>query len=170
MYSLAPALENWNQLGSSGNANLCVGQVLEVTAQGHGLVDFPGNEMGPLRARSIVRVPPGQDPTCLENLSVLLAFESGDATLPIILGFVRDTLCAPPAPAAAMLSLPPGRPQEGTVDGARIVFDAKEEIVLRCGKSSLTLRKDGKVVVKGAEIVSRATGANKIKGAAVKIN
>ncbi|MCC6418741.1 MAG: hypothetical protein IT429_10940, partial [Gemmataceae bacterium] len=49
-------------------------------------------------------------------------------------------------------------------------FDAKEEIVLRCGKSSITLRKDGKVVVLGAEVVSRASGTNKIKGAAVRIN
>jgi hypothetical protein len=62
------------------------------------------------------------------------------------------------------------RPSEAILDGQRIVFDAQNEIVLRCGKSSLTLRKDGKVVVRGTEIVSRASRTNKIKGAAVQIN
>ena len=57
-----------------------------------------------------------------------------------------------------------------TVDGERIVFDAKKEIELRCGKSSLIMKNDGKIVIKGTQLVSRASGVNKIKGAAVKIN
>jgi hypothetical protein len=50
------------------------------------------------------------------------------------------------------------------------VFDAKDEIQLRCGKSSVTLRKDGKIEIKGTQIVSRASGVNRIKGASVAIN
>lgn len=49
-------------------------------------------------------------------------------------------------------------------------FYAKAKIELRCGKSSLTMDREGKVIIKGAQLVSRASGVNKIKGAAVKIN
>src|SRR5205823_3790279 len=123
------------------------------------------NGQGPVEARSLLGAAAG---AALENCPVLLVFEDGDPALPIILGIVGDRLM-PEAPAVET-SLPVPRPRDGVIDGKKIVFDAKEEIVLRCGKSSITLRKDGKVVILGAELVSRASGTNKIKGAAVKIN
>lgn len=52
----------------------------------------------------------------------------------------------------------------------RLTLDATENLELRCGESSLTMNREGKVVLKGEQIVSRARGVNKIKGAAVKIN
>jgi hypothetical protein len=52
----------------------------------------------------------------------------------------------------------------------RIAIEATDRIELVCGESSLTMSKEGKVVLKGEQIVSRAKGVNKIKGAAVKIN
>lgn len=55
-------------------------------------------------------------------------------------------------------------------DLREIKFNAKERIELRCGKSSLTLNKDGKVVIKGVQVTSRAREVNKVKGAAVQIN
>lgn len=51
-----------------------------------------------------------------------------------------------------------------------IKFNAAEKIELRCGKSSLSMDKDGKVVIKGSQLTSRASGLNRVKGAAVKIN
>jgi len=42
--------------------------------------------------------------------------------------------------------------------------------VLRCGKASVVLRKDGRVTVKGTHIVSASTGPHKIKGASVELN
>lgn len=49
-------------------------------------------------------------------------------------------------------------------------FVAKDRIELRCGGSSLTMSKEGKVILKGSQVVTRASRVNKIKGAAVKIN
>ena len=43
-------------------------------------------------------------------------------------------------------------------------------MVIRCGEGSITLTKDGRLVLKGRELVSRATEANKIRGALVSIN
>ncbi len=55
-------------------------------------------------------------------------------------------------------------------DGERVLVTAEREIVLRCGEASLTLTRAGKVLIKGKYIVSRSSGYNKIKGAAVDIN
>jgi len=52
----------------------------------------------------------------------------------------------------------------------RLKLGATQRIDLRCGCASLMMSEDGKVVIKGTEVVSRARGVNKIKGAAVKIN
>jgi hypothetical protein len=164
--TLLPELDRWNQRSDFAGAGPQVGQILEITPEGNPLVDFPGNPSGLVEARSVIQVARGQDLAQLKNLSVLLVFENGDPALPIIVGIVRDALC----PASAQATLPVSRPREATIDGTRIVLDAKEEIVLRCGKSSITLARDGKIVVKGVEIVSRASGTNKIRGAAVKIN
>lgn len=51
-----------------------------------------------------------------------------------------------------------------------IKLNASERIELRCGQSSLTMNKEGTVIVKGAKVVSRSSGVNKIKGATVQIN
>lgn len=56
------------------------------------------------------------------------------------------------------------------LDGERLLLTAEREIVLRCGEASITLTHDGKVVVKGANLVQSATGLNRIKGASVQIN
>jgi len=56
------------------------------------------------------------------------------------------------------------------VDDERYVIQAEREIVLRCGDASITLTRAGKVIIKGNYILSRSTGYNKIKGAAIDIN
>jgi hypothetical protein len=85
--------------------------------------------------------------------TVLLLYEND---VPIIVGLIRDHL---PAPASS-----PQAPHD------RLLLEAQEEVVLRCGPGSITLRKDGKVVIKGVDLVSRARQTNRIRGAAVKIN
>ena len=55
-------------------------------------------------------------------------------------------------------------------DDDRFVLSAEREIVLRCGDASITLTRAGKVLIKGTYILSRSSGYNKIKGAAVDIN
>jgi len=57
-----------------------------------------------------------------------------------------------------------------TVDGETLQLDAEKQIVLRCGKASLMLRRDGRVILSGTYVVSCSRGPNKIKGATVAIN
>lgn len=67
------------------------------------------------------------------------------------------------------LQTPPA-PVRVQADGARHLIEADRDIVLRCGDASITLTRAGKVLIKGHYILSRASGYNKIKGAAVDIN
>jgi hypothetical protein len=61
-------------------------------------------------------------------------------------------------------------PREALVDGKRIVFDAQDEIVLRCGKASITLRRNGRIIIRGTRVETAAEGVNRIKGGTVEIN
>ena len=56
------------------------------------------------------------------------------------------------------------------VDGKRIVIEGKEEIVLQCGESSITLTKAGKILIRGKYLVSRSSGVNRILGGSVQVN
>jgi Domain of unknown function (DUF6484) len=100
--------------------------------------------------------------------SVVLMFENGDPRLPLIMGVIE------PQPLQDMpaVQFPPSAAQPLSVqaDGQRQLIQAEHEVVLRCGDASITLTRAGKVIIKGHYILSRSSGVNKIKGAAVDIN
>jgi hypothetical protein len=56
------------------------------------------------------------------------------------------------------------------VDGRRIELDGRDEIVLRCGEASITLRRNGRIVIDGVQVETKARGLNRIKGGSVAIN
>jgi hypothetical protein len=56
------------------------------------------------------------------------------------------------------------------MDGERIVLHADRDIELRCGNASIVLTRAGKVLIKGSYVLTKSSGANKIKGAYVDIN
>lgn len=95
--------------------------------------------------------------------SVVVLFEQGDPYRPIIVGVLQSH-----APQAETAERP--RALAIQADDERYVVTAEREIVLRCGDASITLTRAGKVIIKGNYILSRSTGYNKIKGAAIDIN
>jgi hypothetical protein len=139
---------------------VCCGRVTGLDAGGNPLVDFTGNAGPPVPARCLESVGLAGH-AALESLPVLLAFEHGDPALPIIIGVLGA-----PAPVARV----PEGPRAAVVDGRRLVLAGEEEITLVCGRSSITLTKEGRITLRGVEIVSRASRANKIRGATVNIN
>lgn len=56
------------------------------------------------------------------------------------------------------------------IDGKQVIMEGQEEIVLRCGESSITLSKNGKISIRGKYLLSRSSGVNRILGGAVQIN
>lgn len=51
-----------------------------------------------------------------------------------------------------------------------LVLAADREIVLRCGKASITLTRAGKVIIRGAYVGIISSGVNRIQGGSVQIN
>lgn len=51
-----------------------------------------------------------------------------------------------------------------------LVIEAKKNLTLKCGEGSITIREDGKILVKGKDLVSHAQRTNRIKGGSVAIN
>jgi hypothetical protein len=131
-----------------------VGRFVDLGESGEPLVDFPGNpSTGPIPARSILRL--GKR---LAGRDVVLMFEEGDPRHPVVMGLVEDS------------NTKQRQPVELLLDKKKFVFTAEQEIVLRCGKASITLTRAGKVLIRGAYILNRSSGVNRIKGGSVQIN
>ena len=140
-----------------------VGSLVSVEKNGQIVVDYPDNPVRPLRARSIINLTMAD-----ESKEILLTFENGNPQLPIIIGLIQKQPVITETSKEVLLNRE--NVKDLSIDGERIIFDAKEEIVLRCGEGSVKIRKDGKIIIKGINLVSRAKAINKIKGAAVNIN
>lgn len=53
---------------------------------------------------------------------------------------------------------------------AVLTIEAKQSLTLRVGDGSITIRDDGKILIKGKDLVSHAQRLNRIKGGSVSIN
>ena len=130
---------------------------MAIDTDGRLFVDFPGNPSGPVAAKlavtdlslaEILSDPPGPE--------LLLVFENNDLARPVIIGTVRDRL-----PADGI---------EIHIRGRRFSVETEEDVELRCGDAKLRISRDGKIVVLGKDVVSRARRRNTIKGGTVNIN
>jgi hypothetical protein len=119
-----------------------------------GLPELPGEVVTARTTVALVRAQAGS--------AVVVLFEQGDVRRPIIVGVLQHGERTAGSTDSPLVSV--------QVDDARLVLSAEREIVLQCGEASITLTRAGKVVIKGKYVVSRSSGYNKIKGAAVEIN
>ena len=153
-------------LPASDPGAICVGRIIEVTADGRVMVDFPENRgRRPVESRFVSLGSSPFDNKSLVGTPVLIVFEDANPRLPIILGPVFErTSDASQALGGRAIA------KQSEPDGGSAILEAREEVLLRCGESSLSMRKDGRIVLKGRTIVSRASRTNKIRGASVTIN
>ncbi|MFO1203023.1 MAG: hypothetical protein U1E58_10365 [Tabrizicola sp.] len=98
----------------------------------------------PHLALSLVPVPP-------EAVGRIAAVTMMDDQ-PLILGLIQ-----PPVP-------------EVEADGEKVVVEAQRELILRCGKASITMTADGRVTIRGTQVLSRSDGPNRVQGASVQLN
>lgn len=130
---------------------------------GEPLVNFEGTVTGLQRtARSTVSL--GVESVGRE---VALMFEDGDPDRPLVIGLIQHPSRTP---AEHHQKSSPLGEAGVVVDGKRTVIKAEDEIELRCGQSSIILTKAGKVIIRGAYLLSRSSGVNRIKGGSVQIN
>ena len=146
-----------------GLPEVVTGSVARVSANGVPEVTFHGNPApGPVAALTTASVGPEH-----VGREVALVFVDGDPLRPLILGLIRET-----SKAALAVGDEAGSASRAQVllDGERVVLSAEREIELRCGKASLILTRAGKVLIRGAYLLNRSSGVNRIKGGSVQIN
>lgn len=130
-----------------------IGVLMGFAADGAPLVVYPGNPSeAALAARTTAALT--QDDVGRE---VALLFEAGDPARPLVVGrLIRPE----PLPVAVV--------RDGVEDVLELT--AERELLLRCGKASITLTRAGKVLIRGEYIFSRSTGVNKMKGGSIQLN
>lgn len=144
---------------------LLVGVLTGIETQGQGLIAFDTHSVdSPAIARTIVPLT-SQD----VGRQVCLMFEQGDSAKPVILGLLHIG-----ADQAAVKVKQQGvakpQPIEAKIDGERIVLEGHKEIVLKCGKASIILKQDGRILIRGTYLSSQSSGPNLIKGGSVQLN
>jgi hypothetical protein len=132
-----------------------IGQILAVDAADTARVTFPESPTEGLAARAMISLAPAD-----VGRAVALMFEGGDPLRPIVMGRM----------AAQGRPSPPPPPLVAEADGRRIEVSAEEQLVLRCGEASITLTRSGKIILRGAYVLSRSSGVNRIQGGSVEIN
>lgn len=133
-----------------------IGLLIGFNEKGQPLVAYPGNtEETAVIARTTANI--GDEGLGKE---VALLFENGDSSRPLIIGLIHH----------------PGRQfnAESSIaahlDGEKIILSAEKDITLKCGKASITLTRAGKILIRGAYLVSHSSGVNRIRGGTVHIN
>jgi Domain of unknown function (DUF6484) len=136
-----------------------IGVLVGLTDDGKSpLVVFPGQPgSAAVRARTTIDVH-GQH----IGRQVVMFCEGGNAARPIVMGLLQPI-------DGWHLDDPQGQ-VEVDADGQRLLVSAKEQLVLRCGKASITLTKAGKVLIQGSYVSSRSSGVIRIKGGSVQLN
>lgn len=147
-----------------------IGTIAGVNTDGALTVEFPGAAHGPTPARLAVALTAERIQTAIASRQpVVLVFENGDRAQPIIVGLI-EALPQSATPLATNDNAIESPILEADVDGKRVRVTAKDEIVLQCGAASVTLRRNGRVVIRGTYVETHSDGTNRIKGGQVQIN
>lgn len=153
-------------LPASGNEDLSrstrIGRIYGLDEAGVVTVWIRGEKL-PVQARLAVTATTEQIQHAIEiHQPVLLLIDEAAPQRPLIVGFITDKVG--PTPAA------PPQVVEADVDGKRVRVEGQDEIVLECGSASITLRRNGRVIIKGTYVETHSDGTNRIKGGQVRIN
>lgn len=155
---------------------IIIGTLVSVDKQGAPQVDFTGNTTEePLVAMTTLGITQAHI-----GRQVALLFANGDIQSPVIMGiihsplqdmletFEQDQIVEPENKKVELeRNL---KVDDVLIDGKKITFAAHEQIVLRCGESSITLTKAGKILIRGKYLLNRSTGVNRIMGGSVQVN
>lgn len=147
---------------------LVLGTVIGIDENGHPQVSFNIDEalFSAVEADSTVPILPGH-----VGRQVAIMFLKRDIAQPVIIGMVHTPLFT--VLEAGSDALSEDAPLAIEVDGEpreNVSIEGKEEVVLRCGDASITLTKEGKILLRGKYLVSRSSGVNRILGGSVQVN
>jgi hypothetical protein len=129
------------------------GEVVDILQTGEILVDVAGKKSQRILCDFLE--------VCAQPLLVL---RPGDAVLVVLPGTLEEKGCVLGRVG------PYVSPDSSEGEPRSIVIEAKKDLTLKCGDSSIELRRDGKLLIKATDVVSHAKRTNRIKGGSVQIN
>jgi hypothetical protein len=143
-----------------------LGRIVSLSDDGQVAVELP-DAAGPVPARLAIAASHEAIRNAIETRQpAVLVFENGERRRPIVVGLIA----AATPPVIVEHTPAPATVVEADVDGKRVRVTAQEEIVLQCGSASVTLRRNGRVVIRGTYVETHSQGTNRIKGGQVQIN
>ena len=129
------------------------------------LIELADSSRDVVLASSLVALSEAElDQAVAERRPALLTFEDGDRNKPMVLGLVASVPARPRSEPSARGSEP------GLIADDVVIVRGRDSIELRCGAASITLRKDGRILVRGTYVMSRASKENRIVGGSVHFN
>ncbi|NMO20034.1 hypothetical protein HPC49_20860 [Pyxidicoccus fallax] len=141
-----------------------LGLIIGTDGEGRPLVDFEGNPVGPRVARKAVRLDVEGLQTAVKALQpVELRFEDGDPRNPIIMALL------PVVPRNAQPNALQAALEKAAESRARVI-QGQDGLALRCGESSITLLRNGKISLKGTSVETSADGTVRLKGMSVQLH
>jgi hypothetical protein len=147
---------------------ILVGKIIKITEDGVPFVKFEGSPNAGVIAKVGVPAHEFGPIDQIINLSVLILLQDNDPQKAIITGVIRDKLFDESAVLNSISH--ENTTQSLTINGKSLLLEGENEIVLRCGLGSITLRANGQITLKGTKLLSRASESNKVRGASVFIN
>jgi len=161
-----------NELTRQGS--LLVGKVVSINDHGNPMIAYDETTKSkPVEA--LTTVPLNRDAI---GKDIAISFAQNNGCMAIVMGVIRrpldDVLALQSAQPEEVITPaktdePTGKP-EVIVDGNKLELSAPEEITLRCGKASITLNKNGKILIKGEHMLNRTSGSYKIKSGSIQLN
>ena len=172
----AEAIEKSSENNSAiSPGEIVIGMLVSLNDKGQPLVDFPQN----LSNQAVTALSTLEITKANVGRQVALLFANGSLANPIIMGMIHTPLQSilenyeienDEVKKEKEKAEKNNNAENVLVDGNRLVFEAKEEIVLKCGESSITLTKAGKILIRGKYLLNRSTGVNRILGGSVQVN
>jgi len=163
---------------------MVLGELCGIDENGQPLVSFHLEyRHGPVAAIATIPVTPQH-----VGRQVGLLFAQNSQCTPVIVGLVHNAfhnildsleiaeanndelLFESASTSADAPTVPATNIGELSVDGKKFVIEAQEEIVLRCGDSSISLHRNGKISIRGKYLLNRSSGVNRIMGGSVQVN
>lgn len=131
-------------------AGIVIGKLVSIDSEGRVWLRLPGAEAKAILAASCLCDPSG----LVANQRLAVMFVEGRADLPVVVG-----------PILAEVDVESANSIPETIE-----LTASKHIVLKCGRAVLRLLSDGSAVIRGDQVISRATRTNRIRGGNVQIN
>lgn len=155
------------EMGITPNpGELLIGEIAGIAADGRTLVAWDG----PTRAQPRPALSTQPVSQADRGRRVALAFAANNGGEPVILGFIQSALDQ--VVALTDVDMETGTAETPVVRHTEhgVEIHAEQSLTLVCGKSRVTLTRDGRVLVRAENIVSRASGSHQIKGGSVHLN